>query len=339
MLYLRNILICCLCIFSGYFLYLQLNSIFSSQNSTVSLSTQNQPQLSYNRAITPIPESHNLNREIVALGKRLFFDTRLSKNSSVSCASCHNLHNGGVDGLVVSSGIHNQTGTINSPTVLNSSLNFKQFWNGRADTLEDQIDGPINNPLEMDSSWPEVIVKLKQNAKYQTKFTALYPATGINKNNIKNAIASYERSLLTPNSPFDLFLKGQQDAITSAEKQGYRLFIDYGCIACHQGVNIGGNMFGKMGVLHNYIEERGNPTEADLGRYLVTGKEAHKYEFKVPSLRNIEITAPYFHDGKTKTLESAVQKMAYYQLDVELSTEEISLIVSFLKTLTGKLIP
>lgn len=339
MLYLRNILIFCLCTFSGYFLYLQLNSIFSSEDFSISLSTQNQTQLIDTRAITPIPETHNLNRDIVALGKLLFFDTRLSKNNSVSCASCHNLHNGGVDGLVVSSGIHNQTGTINSPTVLNSSLNFKQFWNGRAESLEDQIDGPINNPLEMDSSWPDVIIKLKQNPRYQTKFTTLYPTTGISKNNIKNAIATYERSLLTPNSAFDLFLKGQNDALTASEKQGYRLFINYGCIACHQGVNIGGNLFAEIGVMHNYIEDRGHPTEADLGRYLVTGKQEHKYEFKVPGLRNIELTAPYFHDGKTKTLESAVQKMAYYQLDVELSTEEISLIVSFLKTLTGKLIP
>ena len=292
-----------------------------------------------NWAITPIPETHQLNKDIVALGKLLFFDTRLSKNNSVSCASCHNLHNGGVDGLVVSSGIHNQTGTINAPTVLNSSLNFKQFWNGRAETLEDQIEGPINNPLEMDSSWPQVILKLKQRARYQAKFNSLYPTSGITQNNIKNAIATYERSLLTPNSAFDLFLKGQKDALTVSEKKGYRLFIDYGCIACHQGVNVGGNMFEKMGVMHDYIADRGKPTEADLGRYLLTKQEQHKYEFKVPSLRNIELTSPYFHDGQTKTLASAVQKMAYYQLDVELQKNEIDLIVSFLKTLTGQLIP
>lgn len=291
-----------------------------------------------NLAITPIPETHAQSQTAVALGKLLFFDTRLSKNNSVSCASCHNIHNGGVDGLVVSSGIHNQSGNINSPTVLNSSLNFKQFWNGRANTLEEQIDGPINNPLEMDSSWPQVIKKLKQNPRYQQKFSELYPTLGISQQTIKNAIASYERSLLTPNSAFDLYLKGQKDAISVEAKQGYRLFINYGCIACHQGVNVGGNLYAKMGLMHDYITERGSLTEADLGRYLHTKNAEHKYQFKVPSLRNIELTAPYFHDGQTQTLAVAIQKMAYYQLDVKLNADETELIASFLQSLTGTLI-
>jgi len=324
-----------LCFFSGYFIFLQSNALLNPPPSHSA--KQNIYTLNNNHRITAIPDTHSQNEEVVALGKLLFFDTRLSKNNSVSCASCHNLHNGGVDGLEVSSGIFNQTGTINSPTVLNSSLNFKQFWDGRANTLEDQIDGPINSPIEMNSSWPQVITKLNSHPRYLEKFAALYPLSGITKNTIKNAIASYERSLLTPNSRFDLFLKGQKDAINATEKQGYQLFINYGCIACHQGVNAGGNMFSKIGIMHDYIADRGNPTKADLGRYQVTQKETDKNVFKVPGLRNIEITGPYFHDGKVKTLESAVAKMAYYQLGIELPDNEVKLIVSFLKTLTGKL--
>ncbi|NOR68457.1 MAG: c-type cytochrome [Methylomarinum sp.] len=335
MIFLKKPSLLLLFVVSSYFVYLQLNTLFSvpSQNLLQPKSYKsNIPS-----PITPIPNAQYLNKDLVSLGKLLFFDTILSKNHSVSCASCHNIHNGGVDGLIVSSGIHNQSGNINSPTVLNSSLNFKQFWDGRANSLEDQIDGPINSPIEMGSSWPEVINKLKKRIRYQKKFSALYPSSGITEQTIKHAIATYERSLLTPDSRFDLFLKGQQDALTAAEKEGYQLFISYGCIACHQGVNMGGNMFEKMGIMHDYFADRGKLTDVDLGRYRVTMKEEHKYEFKVPSLRNIALTAPYFHDGQTKTLELAVEKMAYYQIGVSLPKNETALIVSFLKTLTGKL--
>jgi len=335
MLFLKNIATLIFCIFGSYFIYLQTNILLSSPQQSPSQQTQYNPPADL--LITAIPNPPQLNKDIVALGKLLFFDTALSKNHSVSCASCHNLHNGGVDGLTVSFGINNQRGNINSPTVLNSALNFKQFWDGRASSLEDQIDGPINNPKEMGSSWPEVISRLKQNARYQKKFKTLYPDSGISEQTIKHAIATYERSLLTPNSRFDLYLKGQQDAITPAEKEGYQLFISYGCVNCHQGVNMGGNMFEKIGIMHDYFADRGNKTEVDLGRYRVTLIEEHKYEFKVPSLRNIALTAPYFHDGQTKTLASAVEKMAYYQLGISLPKQETTSIVDFLKTLTGKL--
>jgi len=335
MSFIKNIAVLVFCIFGSYFIYLQTNILLSTPQQNSPQQKPFKPQTFH--SITPIPDSAHLNKDIVSLGKLLFFDTILSKNYSVSCASCHNIHNGGVDGLEVSPGIYNQPGSINSPTVLNSSLNFKQFWDGRANSLEDQIDGPINNPVEMGSSWPEAIGRLKQRARYIKKFKALYPSLGITEQTIKNAIATYERSLLTPNSRFDLFLKGQQNALSIAEKEGYQLFISYGCIACHQGVNMGGNMFEQMGIMHDYFADRGNLTEVDLGRYRVTMKEEHKYEFKVPSLRNIALTAPYFHDGQTKTLSSAVNKMAYYQLGVSLTKRETDLIVNFLTTLTGKL--
>ncbi|MCK4841588.1 MAG: cytochrome-c peroxidase [Methylococcales bacterium] len=321
-------------IFCSYFIYLQINILLSSQINSATLASSYADKNT--QAITPIPVKQNLNKAIVLLGKQLFFETRLSKNDTVSCASCHNIHNAGVDGLIISAGIHGQIGSFNAPTVFNSSLNFKQFWDGRANTLEDQIDGPINNPVEMDSSWSEVIEKLTASAKYAKLFKMLFPKQGITEQSIKNAIVTFERSLLTPNSRFDLYLKGQQDAITKNEKKGYQLFNNLGCISCHQGVNVGGNMFAKMGVIHDYFADKELITKADLGRFKITKKNEDKYLFKVPGLRNIELTGPYFHDGQTRILKSAVQKMAYYQLGVKLSEKETRLIVAFLKTLTAK---
>lgn len=287
-----------------------------------------------NEPIQPLPLSINLNPDKVRLGEKLFNDKRLSADNTIACVSCHDLQKGGTDQLVHSIGINQAEGDINAPTVFNSGFNFRQFWDGRAASLEAQVEGPIHNPKEMGSNWSQVITKLTPDAAYVSAFQALY-FDGINGNNIQDAIATFERSLITPNARFDRYLGGDATAITPEEKQGYILFKQYGCVACHQGINIGGNMYQIFGALNNYFEKRGNITKADLGRFNVTGKSYDRHKFKVPSLRNIALTAPYFHDGSAKTLEEAVDVMAKYQLGRQIPNQKKRLIIKFLKTLTG----
>lgn len=285
--------------------------------------------------ISPIPLNIDLDSRKVALGKLLFHDTRLSRDDSISCAHCHDLANGGMDGLPRSIGVDGREGVINAPTVFNSGLNFKQFWDGRADTLEEQIDGPISNKNEMDSSWDEIIGKLARDNELKALFRASYK-DGITADNIKNAIATFERSLITPNAPFDRFLRGEKGAITDQAKQGYILFKQYGCIACHQGMNIGGNMFHALGDIDDHFKDKQKMTTADLGRFNVTGDEDDKYVFRVPSLRNVAITSPYFHDSHAESLEKAVEEMAKDQLMRNIPKEHMRLIVEFLESLTGE---
>jgi len=285
--------------------------------------------------IKPLPLKLTLDARKVELGKALFHDKRLSKDNSIACASCHDLAKGGADGKPTAVGIGGQVGPINTPTVLNSSFNFRQFWNGRAATLEEQAAGPVHNPGEMGSNWDEVLAKLRQDAALVGKFTALYK-DGLKPASIQDAIATFESSLVTP-SRFDRFLRGDLKAINENEARGYQLFKSYGCVACHQGVNVGGNMYQQFGVMDEYFKVRGKPiTEADLGRYAVTKLESDRYVFKVPSLRNVELTAPYFHDGATRTLEEAVDVMFRYQLGRTAPASDKTLIVQFLKTLTGE---
>ena len=224
---------------------------------------------------------------------------------------------------------------MNTPTVLNAALNFKQFWNGRAETLEGQIDQVIRNPDEMGSSWEGVVKTVAGDTAYRAAFATAYQGV-ISKENIANAIASYERTLITPNARFDRYLRGDTTAISAVEKAGYAAFKQYGCIACHQGVNVGGNMFQKFGAMGDYFAKRGNPTPDDLGRYLVTRADRDRHVFKVPSLRNVALTAPYFHDASAKTLDEAVDVMFRYQLGRVASAEDKKSIVLFLGTLTGE---
>jgi cytochrome c peroxidase len=285
--------------------------------------------------IRPIPQAQAQDPARAELGRRLFHDVRLSANNSVSCASCHRLESGGADQQAFSRGFTGRPTEVNAPTVLNAGLNFRQFWDGRADSLEAQVDAVIQSPVEMGSSWPEVIGKVAEDSHYRPAFAAAYP-DGVTQANIQNAIATFERGLTTPNSRFDQYLRGDADALSADEKAGYSKFKQYGCIACHQGVNVGGNMFQKFGVMGDYFQARGNPSDADLGRFLVTGDEADKNVFKVPSLRNVALTAPYFHDATAKTLEEAVDVMFRYQLGRVASATDKGLIVKFLDTLTGE---
>lgn len=287
-----------------------------------------------NEPIQPIPSPTGLDPRKIELGKRLFYEPRLSRNNRIACATCHDLTTGGTDRTARSIGIDGAVGTVNTPTVFNAALNFKQFWDGRADTLEKQIDGPIHNPIEMGSSWPEITAKLQEDRQYRLAFAALYP-DGLTSTAIKDALAAFERSLLTPDSRFDQFLRGNTDALSENERTGYRLFKQYGCVACHQGANVGGNLFQKFGVMGDYFVDRGRLTVADQGRQNVSGHEEHRHVFKVPSLRLSALTPPYFHDGSVDTLDEAVRIMARYQLGRRLTDREIASIVAFLNTLPG----
>lgn len=289
-----------------------------------------------NEPIQPIPLTVDVDSAKATLGRELFFDTALSADGDISCASCHNLKEGGADtGKRYSIGHNGSEGGINSPTVYNSSLLFRQFWDGRAETLEDQADQPVTNPVEMAARWPDVLARLYENPSYPNKFQQIY-SDGITRENVKNAIAEFERTLLATNSPFDQYLRGNENALTAKEKKGYELFKNYGCHSCHQGVNVGGNMFQVFGAINNYFEERGNITKADLGRFNVTGDSADKFVFKVPSLRMAKYTAPYFHDGTQKTLLDAVNAMFRYQLGREAPDSDKEAIIAFIESLAGE---
>lgn len=285
--------------------------------------------------LKPLPAVPKQDPRQVELGRQLFNEPRLSVNSTLSCASCHQLQSGGADSKAFSTGFNGQPVPNNTPSVFNASLNFRQFWNGRADTLESQVHEVVKSPSEMGSNWEHVVDVLTADASYRRGFAEAYP-DGVTMANVQIALASYERTLISANSRFDQYLQGNTDILNLDEKYGYQRFKDYGCIACHQGVNIGGNMFQKFGVMGDYFKERGNVTETDLGRYLVTKDEEDRYVFKVPSLRNVAVTAPYFHDGSAKTLEEAVDVMFKFQLGRVPSVEDKTLIVKFLKTLTGE---
>lgn len=270
----------------------------------------------------------------VALGERLFHDTRLSGDSTLSCASCHDLAHGGADGRKVSIGVAGALGSINAPTVFNSGLNFVLFWDGRAATLEEQAAGPIHNPVELASNWAEVLGRLRHDPELVAAFRQAY-GDEPNEKNVANALATFERSLVTRNSRFDRYLAGEQTVLSAKEGEGLRLLREYGCVSCHQGALLGGNMYQKFGVFGDYFARRPQ-TRADLGRYNVTGREEDRHVFKVPSLRNVALTAPYFHDGSADTLKEAVIVMGRYQLGRELSDHEADCIVAFLGSLTGE---
>jgi len=265
----------------------------------------------------------------VQLGKKLFFDPILSKDGTISCATCHDLQNGGDDGLKFSFGIRGQEGNINSPTVYNAVFNFRQFWDGRAKDLKEQVFGPIENPVEMGHSMDLTVKVLQKNTLYVKEFNAIY-TDGITHQNVADAIAEFEKALITPDSPFDRYLKGDKEAISQKVKEGYHLFESKGCVICHHGVNVGGNFYNKFGIYKDV-------NSSSLGRYNITKREEDKYVFKVPSLRNIALTSPYMHDGRIHTLEDAVEFMTEHQLGRHMEPGEIDAIVVFLKSLTGEI--
>ncbi len=271
----------------------------------------------------------------VALGKMLFFDPRLSASHQISCNSCHNVGLGGVDGQSTSLGHRWQHGGRNAPTVLNSVFNKAQFWDGRAKDLEQQAGGPVVNPVEMASPQSHVAEQIKSIPGYLALFSKAFPGEKdpITLTNVQKAIAVFEATLITPNAPFDRYLKGQTTALSPVQKEGLALFIDKGCAACHSGINVGGGQYAPFGVAEKPSADLLPP--GDLGRFAVTNTSADKYVYKVPSLRNIALTAPYFHTGKVWDLRQAVALMGTLQLGTKLTSGEIDKITAFLQSLTG----
>ena len=290
-----------------------------------------------NEPVRPIDQKLEYDQAKAALGFALFHDTRLSVDNTVSCASCHALETAGVDNHQYSHGVNDQLGGVNAPTVFNAVYNFVQFWDGRAATLADQAAGPPLNPVEMASeSFDQIIAKLKTDKKFVREFNAVYP-DGLTAANLTDAIEQFERTLVTPNSAFDKWLLGDDSAITAEELEGYELFKKYDCATCHVGPNLGGLSYELMGLRRHYFAERGlELTHEDNGRFKETQLERDRHRFKVPGLRNVEHTWPYYHDGTRETLEEAVSDMGLYQSGVELKAAETDKITAFLKTLTGE---
>ncbi len=286
-------------------------------------------QLFAHEPIKPIPKKVEYNRQKAELGKLLFFDPILSKDRTVSCASCHDPDHGGADPRPVSIGVGGKRGSVNSPTVFNAYFNFRQFWNGRAKDLKEQALGPIHATNEMAMTKELVEKRLNQNPMYKELFKKVYGKERITFDMVVDAIAEFEKALYTPDSKFDRFLRGEIE-LSPKEKKGYILFKELGCITCHNGINIGGNSFQKMGLVRQYKQHAG----ADL--FSITKRPEDKGVYKVPTLRNIALTAPYFHNASAKSLEEAIDTMSYYNLGFKLTQEEKDALVAFLKTLTGK---
>ncbi len=274
--------------------------------------------------------------EKVELGKKLYFDKRLSKDNTQSCNTCHNLNTFGVDNKPFSAGNDGSLGSRNSPTTLNAALHFAQFWDGREPDVEAQAGGPILNPVEMAMpSEQAVIERLSGIDEYVNLFSKAFPEEpAITYDNLKKAIGAFERKLITP-SRFDEYIAGDDSALSEKEKKGLQTFINAGCITCHSGSLLGGNSYQKFGLFGNYWDYT-KSEKIDNGRFDVTKKEADKYFFKTPSLRNVEKTAPYFHDGSVQELDEAIRIMAKAQLNKDLTDQEINEIIDFLKTLTGE---
>ena len=303
----------------------------------IAMYKDNLPESRAGEPVRPIDTYIEYDPAKAELGFDLFHDTRLSVDNTVSCASCHDLSTAGVDNHQYSHGVNDLMGGVNAPTVFNAVYNFVQFWDGRAATLAAQAAGPPVNPVEMASpSFDMIVAKLKADKKFAKRFEAVYP-DGITEANLTDAIEHFERTLLTPGSRFDKWLMGDDAAITAEELEGYDLFKKYDCATCHAGNNLGGLSYELMGLRRHYFEERGlELTEEDNGRYKETKQERDRHRFKVPGLRNVEHTWPYYHDGTRHTLEEAVQDMGKYQSGVELTQAEVDRITAFLKTLTGE---
>ena len=291
-----------------------------------------------NRFFSPLPDampgSENDTPERIALGNKLYFEKRLSINDSQACATCHRLEEGyaGVDNLATSPGARGEQGMRNSPTVLNAGWQDSQFWDGRAEDLVEQAKGPILNPIEMGMPDEQTVEKkIQAIAEYRDVFALAFPGDepAISYQNIAEAIAAFERTLITP-ARFDEFMNGDSGALSEAEQRGLNVFLKIDCKSCHDGVLLGGETYEPLGKENPY------ENQADQGIYTLTGDENDRMFFKVAPLRNVALTAPYFHDGKIKTLDEAVRKMAWLQLDEELTDQQVSDITSFLKALTDK---
>jgi len=285
--------------------------------------------------IVPLPLHVSEDPAKVALGERLFHDVRLSGHNTLACATCHRLEHGGADGLPRAM---TATGTLharNTPTIFNVAFNATYNWDGAVRTLEAHAERVLLSPALMHTTWPALLAKLQATPDYRAAFAILYPGR-LTPAHVLDALATYERSLVTPNSRFDRYLRNHPEALSPIERRGYDIFKAYGCVACHQGINVGGSMFQKFGIFQETPDPYDPARPVDLGRFLLTQVARDREVFRVPSLRNVALTAPYFHDGRTSTLEGAVAIMARVQLGRTLSQEDLHAIVQFLHTLTGE---
>ncbi|MCW8139310.1 MAG: c-type cytochrome [Planctomycetota bacterium] len=276
---------------------------------------------------------HEVTEEKVTLGRMLYFDTRLSKGQGISCNTCHDLTKFGVDGEKTSPGHRAQRGDRTSPTVYNAALHTSQFWDGRAKDVEEQATMPITNPVEMAMADDATCVSvLKTIPGYEPLFKAAFPDDDdpITMGNVGKAIGAFERRLITP-SRLDDFMSGKTDALSAQEQRGLKTYLEVNCQMCHMGPALGGNMFQKLGLVKEH------PNQGDIGRAKVTGQDSDKFFFKVPSLRNITKTGPYYHDGSIATLEEAIKDMAEYQLGKTLSDEQVADLVAFMGALEGRI--
>lgn len=295
---------------------------------------------------SPAKEQQNA---LVELGRHLYFDKRLSVDNTISCNSCHDVTNkkSGTDGLATSVGIKNQVGTRNAPTVWNAKFYSVQFWDGRAKDLAEQAKGPITNPVEMGTlNHDEAVKKIAAIKGYQELFKAAFPGQQdpINIDNLATAIAKFEETLTVLNSPFDKFKAGDKGAMSELAQEGYSKFQSIGCVTCHSGdhfsglaLELGTGFYMKFPTFPGSKYDKKYELTKDLGRYEVTKQEADKNMWRVPSLRNVAITGPYFHNGKVKDLDEAVRVMAKTQLNKDLSDQDVAALVAFLKALTSEL--
>jgi len=293
----------------------------------------------------PIPSDNPMSADKIELGKQLFFDARLSKNGTVSCSSCHNVMSGGEDNRTASVGIEGKVGTRSSPTVWNAAFQSVMFWDGRAKDLETQAKGPLTNPIEMGMPNHDFVVqRIKQIPGYVSSFEKVFKSKdSLTIDNLAKAIAAYERTLISMNSPYDKFIAGNKSALTSEAQKGFETFKSVGCISCHSGTNFSGPtlpqgiaFFQKFPMIPNQDLEQKYNFSADGGKFQVTKIESDRNLFRVPTLRNIALTAPYFHNGAVKDLNEAIRVMAKLQLGKDLSANDVKSISSFLKSLTGE---
>lgn len=285
--------------------------------------------------IFPIPLTVDVDIAKADLGEIIFFDKRLSKNNKIACSTCHQLDAGGDDNVTMGISLSTGQRNINTPGIFNAQYNFRQNWDGSIKTLDQQVDAAIKNQHEFGNQWNDIISQLSTDSDLTNKFDNIYK-DGITKVNIIDALVQFEKTLTTPNSRFDRYLMGEENSLNKDEIKGYLIFKELGCVSCHQGINIGGNLYQKFGVFYNYIAERGNINKPDYGRMNITNRQIDKFVFKVPSLRNVAVTAPYLHDGSAKTLDEAINIMGKTQLGRTLTTNETSLIKAFLNSLTGE---
>ncbi len=312
--------------------YLPVLALFNIIASTTAIA-----ETEYNKQepIFPIPTKVEVNEARAQLGEKLFTDVRLSKDKNIACSSCHQLSAGGDDNVafgISSSADHH---IVNTPSIFNARYNFRQNWDGSSNTLQEQIETVITNHHEFNNQWSSVLTELSQDEILTREFNRTYN-DGLTKNNIIDAIVEFANTLITPNARFDRYLRNEDNVMTKKEIDGYHVFKDLGCISCHQGINIGGNLYQKFGVFYNYLAERGNISKVDYGRMNQTSRQFDAFVFKVPSLRNVAVTAPYLHDGSAKTIEQAITIMGRTQLGRSLTENEVYLLKAFLKTLTGE---